>query len=56
MTPLEKQLQIMVEESQTVMPKGINGLGGKPAFRKRKSKYKKKSKKASFTKIVKKIA
>ena len=45
MTPLEEQLHAMVSESRTVIPTGLQGLGGKPAYKKRKSKsgYKKSS-------------
>lgn len=50
MTPLEAQLEAMVGESRTVIPQGLKGLGGKPAYRKRKStaskSYKKKARSA----------
>ena len=36
MTPLQIQLQTMVDESRTVIPYALKGLGGKPAYRKRK--------------------
>lgn len=38
MAPLQTQLQAMVDESRTVIPQGLKGLGGKPAYRKRKKK------------------
>jgi DNA topoisomerase-3 len=38
MQPLEAQLQTMVDESRAVIPQGLRGLGGRPAYRKRKSK------------------
>jgi len=44
MTPLEEQLQAMVNESRTVIPTGLKGLGGKPSFKKRKSATKSKKK------------
>jgi len=45
MTPLEEQLQAMIDESRNVIPQGLKGLGGKPAYRKRRStkSYKKKT-------------
>lgn len=48
MAPLQAQLQVMVDESRTVIPQGLRGLGGKPAYRKRKSKGAAKTKKAGF--------
>ena len=36
MTPLQAQLQAMVNESRTVIPHGLKGLGGKPAYKRRK--------------------
>ncbi len=39
MSPLESQLQLMVDDSQKVLPRGLRGLGGKPKF-KRKRSYK----------------
>jgi len=39
MSPLESQLQLMVDDSQKVLPKGLQGLGGKAKF-KRKSRRK----------------
>ena len=44
MAPLQAQLQAMVDESRTVIPQGLRGLGGKPAYRKRKSKWSGKAK------------
>ncbi|MFT5275145.1 MAG: DNA topoisomerase-3 [Pseudoalteromonas tetraodonis] len=46
MAPLQAQLKTMVEESRTVIPQGLRGLGGKPAYRKRKSKRSATGKKA----------
>ena len=48
MAPLQAQLQAMVDESRTVIPQGLRGLGGKPAYRKRKSKRSTKTRKAPF--------
>jgi len=47
MSPLEAQLQTMVDESRNVIPQGLKGLGGKPTYRKRKSATK--DKKKSYT-------
>ena len=44
MTLLETQLQTMIDESRNVIPQGLKGLGGKPAYRKRKSATKNKKK------------
>lgn len=47
MIPLQAQLQSMVDESRTVIPQGLKGLGGKPAYRKRKSRAPATTKKVS---------
>ncbi len=48
MSPLESQLQLMVDDSQKVLPKGLQGLGGKAKFkRKRRRKTTKKPTKAA---------
>jgi DNA topoisomerase-3 len=44
MLPLEQQLQQLVVDSQQVVPHGLNGLGGRPSYKKRtkkKSSFKK---------------
>lgn len=44
MSPLESQLQLMIDDSQKVLPKGLQGLGDKPNFkRKRRRKIAKKA-------------
>ena len=35
MVPLQAQLTLMVGESRSVIPQGLRGLGGKPAYRKK---------------------
>jgi len=52
MTSLEEQLHVMIDESQRVIPKGLKGLGGKPAYRKRKSTSYKKKPSATKTRNV----
>jgi len=42
MTPLEEQLNSIVIQSRTVIPYDLKGLGGKPAYRKRKKSTKNK--------------
>ncbi len=36
MMPLQDQLKSMVDDSRSVIPEGLNGLGNKPSYRKRK--------------------
>lgn len=53
MTPLEQQMSQLVADSRQVIPQGLNGLGSKPAYMKRKRK--KIAKKYSKKQVVKSI-
>lgn len=48
MSPLEKQLQQLVIDSKKIVPRGLKGLGGRPAYKKRgRKKASKKVKQAA---------
>lgn len=53
MTPLQTQLQAMIEESRTVIPKGLNGLGANARSKKTTYRKRKKTSKKRVTKTKK---